>query len=323
MFYSEKMSINKVPEIVVFGSCMVDLVCYAPRLPRPGETIHGSDFKMGNGGKGANQCVAAAKLGASTCLIARVGKDSFGANYKADLHSLGVNTDHVIITENISTGMAQITVSDTGENVIVIVPGANNKLSFEDAQNAQNFLLNSRVVIFQFETPLKSTIEVLQFVKREGSPCTIVNGAPAIKSVDLKIYELCDIFCVNESEAAEFTGLNVSSVSDAFLALKKLQSYGCKTVIITLGKDGAVFSEDGNDPQHISSPSVSAVDTTGAGDAFIGALAYFTARFPNSSLGSRISRACKVASHSVLFKGTQSSFPNKNDLSDEFFSDIK
>ncbi|XP_014270704.1 ribokinase isoform X2 [Halyomorpha halys] len=247
------------PDIVVFGSCMVDLTCYCPRLPLPGETIHGTDFRLGNGGKGANQCVAATKLGGSTALIARLGNDSFGQKYKAHLTSMGINTQHVTLTDDITCGMAQITVSENGENAIVIVAGANKKLSLDDAKRAENFLMKSKVVLFQFETPVESTIQTLEFISSKGGPLTIVNGAPALENVNHRLFELCDVFCVNETE--------------------------------------------------------------GAGDVFIGALAYLTATLPNTTLSTRISRACSIASVSVMSKGTQSSFPFRKDLPSELFVD--
>ncbi|CAH1401920.1 unnamed protein product [Nezara viridula] len=309
------------PDIVVFGSCMVDLTCYCPRLPLPGETIHGTDFRLGNGGKGANQCVAATKLGGSTALIARLGNDSFGLKYKTHLTSMGINTEHVTLTDDVTCGMAQITVAENGENAIVIVAGANKKLSVDDAKKAENLLMKSKVVLFQFETPVESTIQTLEFISRKGGPLTIVNGAPALSNVNHRLFELCDVFCVNETEASLMTGLPVTSIKESYAAIEKLHSFGCKTLIITLGGDGAVFSENGSNPKHVTAPCVIPVDTVGAGDAFIGALAYMIASLPNTKLSTKISRACSIASISVMSKGTQSSFPFRKDLPSELFVD--
>ncbi|KAL1138413.1 hypothetical protein AAG570_008477 [Ranatra chinensis] len=299
---------------------MIDLVCYAPRLPRRGETLHGTKFSIGHGGKGANQCVAAAKLGASTSLIARLGDDSFGKEYLKSLKELGINTDNVILTPLKSSGMAQITVSESGDNHIVIVAGANDLLSVEDIRASQNMIEEAKVVIFQFETPLSTTVNTLQLLKdSSGKPVSIVNGAPALDHLDSKIFPLCDIFCVNESEAGAILREDVDSVENATHAAKKFLQLGCNTVIITLGSKGAVFATENSKIGHVPAQSVTPVDTTGAGDAFIGALAYFTAFMGQLPLSERIRRSCVVASTSVLRAGTQISFPNKMDLPEELF----
>ncbi|KAK9511908.1 hypothetical protein O3M35_000469 [Rhynocoris fuscipes] len=313
------MESNKF-DVVVFGSCNVDLITYTPRFPQVGETIHGTNFEIGNGGKGANQCVAAAKLGASTALISRLGNDTFGKSYLENLNCIGVNTDHVIVTENVSTGMAQITVTEKGENQIVIVAGANNKLCVEDAQRSGDTLLKAKVVLFQLETPLEGTKATLEYLRKHDGPVTILNAAPAETGLDEDILKLPHILCVNESEAEMLTGVKISSKAAAAEAIDKLHSRGCNTVLITLGEKGSAFKESaGGNTEYVPVEPVNAVDTTGAGDAFLGGLAYFIAKMPQLSFYEKVRRASAVATYSVLKKGTQISFPTKEELPRDLF----
>jgi len=301
-------------DVAVMGSCMIDLVCYAARLPGPGETITGDSFAIGQGGKGANQCVAAAKLGASTALIARLGDDSFGKEYLSILQSHTVNTEEVYLVPGATSGMAQITVSQSGENQIVVVGGANNSLKF--TKEIGQVLLRSKVALFQFETPLESTVEALRFLKKSNEgPTTIVNGAPANPNLDPSFLSLCDIFCVNESEAEVFLGEAVKTVDDALKGAERLRVMGARGVVITLGGSGTVVGGPGTwPPVHVPVKQVTPVDTTGAGDAFLGAFAYFLSRQRNLPLPDLAKKANEVAAASVLKKGTQSSFPTPHEL---------
>ncbi|XP_034934253.1 ribokinase-like [Chelonus insularis] len=306
-------------DIVIVGSCMIDFVSYVPRLPRPGETLIGSEFKRTFGGKGANQCVAATKLGASTFLVASLGNDIFGQEYLQLLKSLNVNIDHLKIRDNVNSGVAQIMVAENGENSIVIVVGANVLLSPTDVDEAHEVIKNATVLLAQFETCLETTLYALKLHKGHGT--SIVNGAPAIKDVTSDILKNCDIFCLNETETEIMTGIQSLTLLNAQEAFYKLFNMGCNTVIITLGANGAIFASR-NKPKmiHIPIDEVKPVDTTGAGDAFLGALAYFIAYHPQISMAESIRRACRIASQSVLKSGTQSSFPIKTELPDELFS---
>ncbi|KAK0088524.1 hypothetical protein PV325_011723 [Microctonus aethiopoides] len=306
-------------KIVVVGSCMIDFTSYVSRLPKPGETLEGNDFKRTFGGKGANQCVAAAKLGASTSLVASLGSDVFGEEYLQILKSLNVDTRYIKLQKDIHSGIAQITVAESGENNIVIILGANALLTPNDVNDAYDLIQNAVVLLTQFETPLNTTLQALKLHKGHG--ISIVNGAPAVVNADLEILKNCDIFCVNETEAEVMTAIQPLTLFNGQEALTKFFEIGCNTVIITLGSAGAIFATRTNPTMiHIPVESVIPVDTTGAGDAFLGALAYFVVYFPNLSLQEQISRACQVASQSVLKIGTQSSFPTKEELSDELFS---
>ncbi|XP_014242545.1 ribokinase isoform X1 [Cimex lectularius] len=310
-------------DVVVVGSCMIDFVCYTPRIPKIGETIHGNNFEVGHGGKGANQCVAAARLGASTALIARVGDDDFGKKYIKELKNQNINTEFSTITENHMSGMAQITVTENGDNCIVIVAGSNNKLCFEDVKKAENVLLNSKIVLFQLETPLETTIKTLEFIRKNGGPVTFVNGAPAISNFDLTVLKLCDVFCVNETEASAIVKVEILDIATGKAAVEKLLELGCKMAILTMGAQGVIFGDSPSNIQHVPTKLVTPVDTTGAGDCFVGAYGFYTANFPSLSTEEKIKRCAFIASESVLKKGTQSSYPLRCNLPDHLFISLE
>lgn len=310
-----------VKKIVVVGSCMIDLNCYSKRLPKCGETLTGDKFSIGFGGKGANQCVAAARIGGAdiqTTLVARVGDDTFGADYLANLKKNNIDTEFVQTTPQQHSGVAQISVAATGDNTIVIVPGANTCLSAADVHAARQRLEEADVALFQFETPIGTTLEALRLMRAGGKGIAIVNAAPAVADPDPEVFKLSDIFCVNETEAEELTGLSLTSAAgpDALIAAageaaQALLQKGCRVVILTLGAHGAVVA--GHDPKagscHMPATPTKAVDTTGAGDAFLGALAYFVAAKKHLRLLDQVRRAMVYATLSVEKLGTQDSFP--------------
>ncbi|XP_034476942.1 ribokinase [Drosophila innubila] len=299
-------------DVLVFGSAIIDFICYTPRLPRAGETLHGHRFQQGYGGKGANQCVAAARLGSQTALIAKLGDDSFGNDYRRQLQAEHIDVQHVQQLAGQTTGIAQIAVSDAGENNIIIVVGANNLLSVSDVSNAAEHFNRAKVLICQLETPLEATL----FALRQFKGVSIVNAAPALAETPTALLQQCSILCVNETEAALMTGMSsIDTVSDANNAIRRLIELGANTVIITLGKFGAVCGkkEEPEKFEHVTAPQVPdnlVVDTTGAGDAFIGALAHNLAKYPKNKLTQHIEAACKIASKSVQLPGTQASFPH-------------
>uniref|UniRef100_A0A182MQH6 Ribokinase n=1 Tax=Anopheles culicifacies TaxID=139723 RepID=A0A182MQH6_9DIPT len=300
-------------DVLVFGSCIVDFISYVPRLPKVGETIHGTRFATGNGGKGANQCVAAARLGSRSAMIGKLGDDPWGAGYRATLSAEGVNVDMVDIVRGESTGIAQINVADNGDNQIVIVTGANKRLGPSDVLAHPDLFERARILICQLETPLEGTIAALQAFRG----ISIVNAAPAETDLPRSLLSLATIFCVNETEAALLTDMpSVPDVQHAKAAVHKLRDMGCNTVIITLGEKGAVFANsDSATVYHVKPLKVNkVVDTTGAGDAFIGALAHFVAKYPDAELGNCIAAANRVAAWSVQKPGTQSSFPRVGDV---------
>lgn len=305
-------------KIVVVGSCMIDFTCFSPRLPKSGETIIGSKYEIKYGGKGANQCVAAAKLGASAAIVASLGSDIYAQQYLKIFKEENIDVSHVQIQENQHSGIAHITVADNGENCIAIVLGSNAALSPKQVDSAAELIKGAAVLLCQFETPIESTLHALKL--HEGHGMSIVNGAPAMKNIDSEVFHFCDIFCVNESEAEVMTDVQPLGPTNVQEAIDRLLDKGCKTVIITLGEMGAAYaSKENRIAKLIPVTPVQPVDTTGAGDAFLGALAYFKAYHSELSMDECIRRACAVAAESVLKFGTHASFPTKDSLSPDLF----
>uniref|UniRef100_A0A1B6CD85 Carbohydrate kinase PfkB domain-containing protein n=1 Tax=Clastoptera arizonana TaxID=38151 RepID=A0A1B6CD85_9HEMI len=225
--------------------------------------------------------------------------------------------------KGVSCGIAQISVADNGDNTIVIVAGANNLLNTKDIQDGTQLLSKAAVAVFQFETPIETTIDALLLIKKINNKCvTIVNAAPAASNIDKRLYSLSDIFCVNESEAELMSGLPTSTVDQCKGALQWFLNVGCNIIIITLGKNGVVFaSKDSKTPSHEPAEFVqNPVDTTGAGDVFIGALSFCLARYKDWSLNRKIRVSCSVAAASIMKAGTQSSFPSITELNSNLFT---
>jgi ribokinase len=300
-------------QIVVVGACMIDLISYVPRFPQMGETLHGTEFRMGYGGKGANQAIMAAKLGSKVVMVSKVGDESFGAGTLENFKKNGVSIDFVYKSKEEFSGVAPIFVTPKGENSIVIVSGSNNKLTAMEIEKASNEIKQSSYLICQLEIEVELSLIALRLAKKLGVS-TILNPAPARSSLPEEIYKLTDIFCPNESEAELLTGKKINSMTDIEEMAKQFVTAGAKSVIITLGENGCYVLSNGVG-KHISANKVSVVDSTGAGDAFVGALAHFL------DLGIDIfesaKRASAVATISVQGKGTQSSFPERDQLPSE------
>ncbi|XP_046297494.1 ribokinase isoform X3 [Marmota monax] len=253
---------EEVAAVVVVGSCVTDLVSLTSRLPKTGETIHGHKFFIGFGGKGANQCVQAAKLGAKTSMVCKVGKDSFGNDYIENLKQNDISTEFTYQTKDAATGAASIIVNDEGQNIIVIVAGANLLLNTEDLKEAASVISQAKVMICQLEITPATSLEALTMAHSNGVK-TLFNPAPAIADLDPQFYSLSDVFCCNESEAETLTGLTVGNPEEAGKAAMVLLARGCKVVIITLGDKGCVLlSQTEPVPKHIPTEKVKAVDTT-------------------------------------------------------------
>ncbi|XP_026164440.1 ribokinase isoform X2 [Mastacembelus armatus] len=303
-------------DVIVVGSCMTDLVSQAPRLPKAGETIHGHKFFIGFGGKGANQCIQAARLGAKTAMV---GKDFFGDNYIQNFKDNGVHTDFVGQTSNSATGAASIIVNDAGENAIVIVAGANMLLGSEELHKALPAIRHTKVLVCQLEISPQTSLQALRMAQ-ENKVKTIFNPAPAIPDLGPEFYGVSDVFCCNESEAELLTGSSVGNVDEAHKAGQELLKRGCRSVIITLGPQGCVVLKvEEPSPKYVPTTAVTAVDTTGAGDSFIGALAFYMAHYPTMPLEEMALRANRVAGVSVQAVGTQTSYPFRKDLPAELF----
>lgn len=296
--------------ICVVGAANMDLISYVPRLPRMGETLHGSRFHMGFGGKGANQAVMAAKLGARVSMVSKLGRDVFGENTLENFRSYDIDCTHVLFTDAAFSGVAPIAVDEQGNNSIIIVTGANDLLSIEDIEAARPTITAAQILVCQLETPLDTTLAALRIARQEGVK-TIFNPAPGRAGLPEELFPLSDILCPNESETELITGLPVGSIEEAVSAARALLAKGAGTVILTLGERGSLLVSEGK-TEHIPARKVKTLDSTGAGDAFIGSLAYFVAA--GKALPEAIRRANGIAAISVQASGTQSSFPNAADL---------
>jgi ribokinase len=306
------------PRIAVIGSANVDLTTFSDRFPKPGETIFGDKFDLGFGGKGANQAVAARLCGADVFMVARVGDDLFGPATVANFQKLGIDTTHVRQLKGVSSGVAPIFVESSGQNRIIVVKGANDKLKPADIDEAADTLKTADCIVLQFEIPLATVYYAIQFAHRHGIRC-ILNPAPAAP-VDLQAIADLDYFVPNESEAETITGLPVRNLDDAKACAEKLLASGIKRVVITLGSNGALLAgKDGM--HHISAFYMKSVDTTGAGDAFIGSFATFLAEGVPELVAAK--RANLYAGLSTLCVGTQKSFYSRARFNDEWLSITK
>ncbi len=259
------------PKITVVGSFMTDLMSRSPHLPSPGETVMGGPFKMGPGGKGSNQAVAAARLGADVNILVSLGIDEFGDLAYANLVHEGIGVDHVKRVRDLSTGAALIIVDDaSGENMIVVAPGSNNELGVADVEAARELIIGSDYVLMQLEIPL-ATVEYTARLAKANGVKVILNPAPGREIPD-ELLAMVDVLTPNEMEASIISGIEVRDLDGAEMAARALRDRGCRSVIITLGSQGAMVA-DYSGTQHIPSFRVDVVDTTGAGDAFNGALA--------------------------------------------------
>lgn len=300
------------PKICMVGSSMVDLIARVPRLPTAGETLVGSEFLQGFGGKGSNQAVMAARLGARVTVVVKLGRDSFGENTLENYREQGIDTTFVSFDEERASGVAPITVDEeSGQNVVIVVPGANLSLVPEDVERAADAIRSSDVLMCQLETPVEATLAAFRIAKESSGTIAVLNPAPAAQLPE-ELLRLTDVFVPNEVEAATLTGRTVRTRDEAFEAAKSLLERGPRTVVITLGDRGAVCLERGGEPFHVAAQPVKAVDSTGAGDAFVGSLAYFLGR--RTPLRDAVSKACAVATRSVLKAGTQSSFPYRSEI---------
>ncbi len=257
--------------IIVFGSINIDLAAKTPRLPQPGETIIGSNFFTAGGGKGANQAVAAARLGISAHMIGRVGNDKFAEELLTSLQNYGVNIENVLIDKNTHSGVAVIAVDDSGQNNIIVIPGANNNLGEADIECLEKLLPSATSLLLQLEIPLEVVLKAAK-IAREAGVRVILDPAPAVADFPIKLYPLIDIITPNEVEASQLVGFPVNNPETAILAAKQLQERGVENVIVKLGDRGAV-AVTADDSFFVPAFAVRAIDTVAAGDAFNGGLA--------------------------------------------------
>jgi ribokinase len=295
---------NKRPRVGVVGSSNVDVVTYVERMPAWGETIAAPRFEMSFGGKGANQAAAAAKLGAEVVMVSKVGDDMLGEGVLRNFLDMGVDTKHVGRVAGRSTGTATILVNQMGENFILIVKGANGDLKPADVEAAAADLAGCDLILLQLEVPLETVYAALELGKRHGVR-TMLNPAPALRALDKDKVRLASFVAPNETELAILTGLPVDTEDEIAAAARRLLSDGVETVIVTLGARGALMARP-EGLKRIPPVKVEAVDSTGAGDAFIGSFArYFAATL---DLEAALGRATLYAADSVTRRGAQKSF---------------
>jgi len=293
----------KRPRIAVIGSANIDLTTFTSRFPKPGETIFGDSFDLGFGGKGANQAVASRLCGAEVFMIARVGSDLFGPATIENFKTQGIDATHVKQLQGVSSGVAPIFVEPSGQNRILVVKGANDRLMPADVEAAADTLKSVDCMVLQFEIPLETVYHSVRFAREKGIRC-IVNPAPA-QPADLKALDGLDYFVPNESEAETITGMPVRNLDDAKKCAEKLLTGGMKRVIITLGANGSLLASR-DAMEHVGPFQVKSIDSTGAGDAFIGSFAVFLGEgLPEREA---VRRANLYAGLSTTGVGTQKSF---------------
>jgi ribokinase len=291
------------PRIAVVGSANIDLVTFGATFPLPGQTIFGDNFDLGFGGKGANQAAAARLCGAQVAMVARVGSDLFGPATIANFASQGIDTTYVRALDGLASGVAPIFVEPSGQNRIIVVKGANDRLLPADVDEAAEMLKQAACIILQFEIPIETVYYTIQFAHANGKTC-ILNPAPG-QPVDLEQVRQVDYLIPNETEAEAITGRPVRSIDEARAAAQHLIDAGVRRVIITLGAKGALLASNGT-MELIPAREVTAKDTSGAGDAFIGSFATFLGEgIPERDA---VIKACLYASLSTTRVGTQKSF---------------
>lgn len=298
-------------KILIIGSSNVDTTMHVADFPQPGETINASEVTSAGGGKGANQAIAAARSGAETTFLSRVGQDSFGDFLLSQLQKAGVNTEFVSKTAGANTGHAYIALTKSGENNIILDHGANYKLTPVDVEHARSAFKKAVCVIAQFETPLAATIAAFKKAKANHA-LTILNPAPALKKIPPELIALTDLITPNETESAAITGIKIHGQKDLRDSAAFLHQLGIANVVITYGAKGAYLSNKfftGLIPAF----KVRAVDTTGAGDTFIGYLA--SELKPDlSNLKEAAIFASRASSLAVQQLGAQPSIPKRQEV---------
>lgn len=295
-------------KICILGSMNMDMVLRVKNQPKEGETILANSFEKIPGGKGANQAVAAKRSGAEVCMIAKIGKDDNGKYLKKKLESENIDTSFVFEDEEQSTGMAIITINDKGNNSIIVVPGSNMRLTQQEIETTYSKIQESDILIAQFETNEDMTINAFKKAKELGK-LTILNPAPA-KEIDDELLKVTDIIIPNETEAESLTGIKIETLEDANKAGRFFLEKGVKNIIITLGSKGAaVIGEEFC--ELVDAYKVNAVDTTAAGDSFIGGLSskIECGNLTKDNLIKAVNFGNRVSSIAVQRSGAQPSIP--------------
>ncbi|WP_166820483.1 ribokinase [Thalassoroseus pseudoceratinae] len=300
---------HSAPRIVVCGSINMDLVVRCQTIPKPGQTIAAESVTEVCGGKGANQAVAAAKVGGRVQMIGRVGNDAFARRLQANLEQYHVDCQAVLSTDDCASGLAIIALESSGQNAIMVVPGANGQLLESDIQSHHQLIESADVLMLQLEIPTPSVIAAIDIAKQCGVRC-ILDPAPVAAEWTDGLLDV-DLVCPNESEAAAITGIEIDSIEDARTAAQQLINRGAKNAIITLGDRGTVLLAD-DSFHHIAPTPIQPVDTTAAGDAFASALAV---EWANTSNLLQATQFASVAGALAATKfGAQQSLADRNEI---------
>ncbi len=296
-------------KIVVIGSANTDLVVQVLRMPAPGETILGGKFMTAAGGKGANQAVAAARLGGKVTFVARVGNDTFGEESLAGYVAAGVDVRHVVRDAEAASGVALICVDAAAENSIVVAPGANDRLSVEDVERAEAEIAAADFVVLQLEVPISTVCRAAEVAQAHGVK-VILNPAPAAEVPD-ELLRRCYLLTPNRNECARLTGLPVNNAADAKHAADALRRRGVRNVVVTLGSEGSLICGE-TVCERVAARRVEAVDTTAAGDVYNGALA--VALSEGRSLVEAARFATAASAIAVTRMGAQTSVPTRAEV---------
>jgi ribokinase len=298
-------------DISILGIFVADISFSGPKIPSEGETILGTKYKVGPGGKGCNQAIAVARLGGKVNFFSKIGKDDYGKLALETLKKNNIDTKYIVQEKDLQTGVAGILIDkNSGKNAINVITGAPSTFSFEDIKDKIELIKKSKIFLTQLEVPKDVTLQCLKIAKENGAT-TILNPAPA-SSLSREFFKYIDYFTPNEIEAKFYTNISINSKSNARDASIKLIQMGIKKVIITLGEKG-LFYNDGKKEIHLDATKVKAVDTTGAGDAFNGGLAYGLSK--NQSIEECLELANKVGGMSTIKLGAGDSMPFLKDLS--------
>lgn len=295
---------------MVVGSLNMDLVMRTPRVPAGGETLNGHEFSTLPGGKGANQAVACARLGGKVCMIGQVGEDGFGKALRDGLVADGIDVGGVGRTSSVGTGVAMILVEDIGQNRIVLAAGANGVLSIADIEAVAATIESAAMLVLQLEVPIPVVQRAIAIAHAAGVP-VLLNPGPAVPLPD-DIWAQVDIVVPNESEASLLTGVAVSDVASAYVAAKVLRGRGVACVLVTLGAQGVAVVDDAGE-RHIPAKVVKAVDTTAAGDTFIGGLS--AGLIEGMNLDEAVALGQSASALCVTRHGAQPSIPYRRELS--------
>ncbi|MCG3884839.1 ribokinase [Photobacterium leiognathi] len=294
-------------KVAVIGSNMVDLIAYTNRMPKEGETLEAPSFQMGCGGKGANQAVACAKLGTEVIMVSKVGDDLFADNTITNFEQHGIDTAFVSKISGVSSGVAPIFVNPSSQNSILIIKGANEYLKPDDIDKASVKLKDADLIVLQLEIPLDTVYHAIEFANKHDIQ-VLLNPAPAVPGLDIEYACRCDYFVPNETELEILVNKPVNTIDEIREAAKVLLDKGLQNVIVTMGARGSLWLSKTGDERLIEPVPVKAIDTSGAGDAFIGCFSHFLVQTGNTEKALKYASA--YAAISVTGKGTQSSYPN-------------